>query len=115
VSGILGDLLILLIGPLWGWVWNRVTRSPWIGGWLGCAAGCLVGAVASRAWLLAVGAVVSAVIAVILYWWWRRKDRKRAASLIGAKSRALRDALVRRARETAKPRPVLRPQPGGVR
>lgn len=32
----------------------------------------------------------------------------------GAKSRALRDALVRKARETAQPRRVLRPVPQGA-
>lgn len=48
-------------------------------------------------------------------WWRRRKRRKRARDALGAKSRALRDALVRRTREAAQPRPVLRPVPGGVR
>lgn len=57
------------------------------------------------------------ILAAICAWqWWngRRKDRDRAGFLIGAKSRALRDALVRRVREAAKPRPVLRPVPGGA-
>lgn len=50
----------------------------------------------------------------LAFWWWRRRrDRMKAA--LGAKSRALRDALVRRAREAARPRPVLRPSPGGAR
>jgi hypothetical protein len=68
------------------------------------------------------GARVSAVIDGVLAGlfalaWWRghRKDRRKALDAIGAKSRALRDALVRRAREAARPRPVLRPQRGGVR
>jgi membrane protein implicated in regulation of membrane protease activity len=57
-----------------------------------------------------------ATAAVVAWLWWRRrKRRRRARDAIGAKSRALRDALVRRAREAAKPRPVLRPVPGGVR
>jgi hypothetical protein len=47
-------------------------------------------------------------------WWWRsRKRRKRRSALaaLGAKSRALIAGLVRKARETARPRPVLRPVP----
>lgn len=50
--------------------------------------------------------------------WWNsrnRRRRKRAAALIGAKSRAVRDALVRKVRERATPRRVLRPVPGGAR
>jgi hypothetical protein len=46
---------------------------------------------------------------------WRRwrKHRKAVAALLGAKSRALRDALVRKQRELARPRPLLRPVPQG--
>lgn len=61
--------------------------------------------------------ILSYATAVVLAWlWWRnRKRRKRVLDALGAKSRALRDALVRRTREAAQPRPVLRPVPGGVR
>lgn len=48
-------------------------------------------------------------------WWRRRKRRKRSPKALGAKSRALIAALVRKVRENAKPRPLLRPLPGGVR
>lgn len=49
-------------------------------------------------------------------WWHDRRSRrgKRADGLIGEKSRALLAALVRKAREAAKPRPVFRPAPGGA-
>ena len=49
-------------------------------------------------------------------WLGRRHSRRRRRTLreLGAKSRARLAALVRRAREAAKPRPVLRPQPGGA-
>lgn len=62
-----------------------------------------------------VGGEGIAELIVLALWWWhsRRKGRKRAASLLGAKSRALRDALVKRARELARPRAVL--APGGAR
>lgn len=55
--------------------------------------------------------------AVVLWDWWhtRRKRKDRAPLALGAKGKALRDALVRKAREAAKPRPVLRPAPGGAR
>ena len=63
-----------------------------------------------------VPALVSAgmLVAGLLWHWWRkRRDRVKAA--LGAKSKALRDALVRRARESARPSPVLRPSLGGAR
>lgn len=60
---------------------------------------------------------ISAVVVAVVGWHiWRRhrRERKRVAGLLGAKSRALRDVLVRRVREVAKPGPVLRPVPGGA-
>jgi hypothetical protein len=62
------------------------------------------------AWNFALGAFFA-----WLAWRRWRKHRKRIAALLGAKSRALRDVLVRKAKEAAKPRPVLRPVPGGAR
>ena len=55
----------------------------------------------------------AAAFAWFLVWLWHRTkgDRKRAAELAGAKTRALRDALVRKTRESLQPRPVLRPVP----
>lgn len=52
----------------------------------------------------------------VIAWWAgrRRRKRRRALEMLGAKSRALRDQLVRRVRETAIPRPVLRPVPQGA-
>jgi membrane protein implicated in regulation of membrane protease activity len=60
---------------------------------------------------------LSVLLALLFAWdWWRkRKRRKRSPKALGAKSRALIAALVRKAREAARPRPVLRPQPGGAR
>jgi membrane protein implicated in regulation of membrane protease activity len=62
---------------------------------------------------------LDAVLMVLDAWlWWReyrkRKDRRRALEAIGDKTRRLRDALVRRAREAARPSPVLRPSLGGA-
>jgi hypothetical protein len=55
---------------------------------------------------------VCAACCAFAWWthWRRRRKRRRAAAALGAKSRALRDALVRRVREL-RPRPVLRPSP----
>ena len=59
---------------------------------------------------------VALAIFILWFWWWLRRRRKdRAPLAIGAKTKAARDALVRKAREAAKPRPVLRPAPGGAR
>ena len=58
-------------------------------------------------------AAVSAVFGAVM-WWLNRRRRDRARKLTGAKSKALRDALVRQVRENARPRPVLRPVPGGA-
>lgn len=58
-------------------------------------------------------AVVPFAAAVWVTWkWWKggRRGRDKAAKMLGDKSRALLDALVRRAREIAVPRPVLAPQ-----
>ena len=46
-------------------------------------------------------------------WWLSRRRRKRAPKAMGAKSRALIAAMVAKVRESAKPRPVLKPVPGG--
>jgi hypothetical protein len=61
-------------------------------------------------------AAAGASVAVAAWLWWKsssRGKRKRAAALLGAKSRALRDALVRKAREAGTPRRVLQPVPVG--
>ena len=59
-------------------------------------------------------AVFFAAIAAWWAWqWWNRRRKGRAKAWLGAKSRAVRDALVRKLREARKPRPVLRPAPQG--
>lgn len=49
-------------------------------------------------------------------WWdrWRKNRRKRRGLVLGAKSRALIDAMVRAMKERSRPRRVLRPVPGGT-
>lgn len=67
----------------------------------------------SHLWLPAAGSGLN-VAAAAICWWWSRRNRKRSAGLIGAKSRALVAAMVARMRETARPRRVLKPVPGGA-
>ena len=59
-------------------------------------------------WLLA--AICAALAVVCLFDWWRRRRRDRARKSLGAKARALRDALVR-----SMPRWSPRLQPQGAR
>ncbi len=63
-------------------------------------------------------AVIWAVFAVSAARFWhderRKRRRKGAAALLGEKSKALLDALARKAREAARPSPVLRPSLRGA-
>jgi membrane protein implicated in regulation of membrane protease activity len=103
------------------WLIARAFPGRWWSRWIGLGGALTAAAISSvivlsagRLWYGAGTAGVTAVAAAVI-WWHRRKKRRRAAALLGAKSRALRDALVRRARQSARPRPVLRPVPGGAR
>ena len=88
---------------------RRASFGAWIAGAL--TAG-IAGAVAGI-WWWALGSAVSIAVAVC-WWWFNRRRRDRAKALLGAKSKALRDALVAKQREVTKPRPMLRPVPGGA-
>lgn len=63
-----------------------------------------------RQWAYLSGCALSFAVAVIVRWWNRRR-RDRARKWLGAKSRALRDAIVRRMRDVTTPRRILRPVP----
>jgi hypothetical protein len=84
----------------------------------GSLAGSVAVKISARGGSLPLLAVVGItdIVAFAVWLWRRHKDRrKRAAALIGAKSRALRDAIVKRAKESARgARPVLRPIPGSA-
>jgi hypothetical protein len=83
---------------------------PWLCGALG---GVFVGACLVQ-WVLVAACTAHVGIALAIWWWRRRKDRKRAPRAFGYKGRALLAALVASLRESLRPRPVLRPQPGGT-
>jgi hypothetical protein len=56
---------------------------------------------------LTTGHIVSAIIAAII--WWVQRKRRKSLEALGAKSKALRDALVKKMRNLRVPSPVLRP------
>ena len=97
--------IVLVAAFMLPWISTDVRRLLSIAGFVIFLAGDIV----TRQW----GAVVLdvVVIGVIAWQWWRRGRGKRAAKILGAKSRALRDALVRKVRESARPRPGLQPVP----
>lgn len=101
---------------LWAGIGGHI-RLGWAGvvvSFGGHIASLVLGIIARQWGVVAICAVAVAVIGWLV-WSWLKPRRKYIAKLAGAKSRALVAALVRRAREAAKPRPVLRPQPGGPR
>jgi hypothetical protein len=120
------DLLVVLIAlggpPLWAWFWQGVLGQLWwrlrttgfFSDWLWIAAGDAIVGAFSRDWLFAASSAASFLLAAAVRWWRRRKDRKRALKALGEKSRILIADLVAALRESLRPRPVLRPQPGGA-
>ena len=100
------------------WHGNRAALKVATAGQATAAVGCglyAAGAFLARNWA---GCAFDAAVAAFLAWdLWRRHRRqvRRALGLAGAKSRARVAALARKAREAARPRPVLRPVPGGAR
>ncbi len=93
--------------------WRSALR-PWFGRWLAACFGVEISA--AVVWYAPEAGIGLALAAgaIALWWWLRRKRRDPAARSFGAKSRARIAALVRKAREVAKPKPSLRPAPGGA-
>ena len=114
------DVLAGLIGPPlssagWGLILRqRVPSGAFFAGWCTASGGLVVVSLLTWQWGMAACAGISTAVAAGAWYWWRRR-RDRAPKLSGAKGRALLATLVRRAREAAQPRPVLRPAPGGAR
>jgi hypothetical protein len=108
--------------PAWGFAMAAIMQERAAGDfrgrayamWMFTAAWSVGVSLILGAWLLVATSGASLVIAGWLYWHHRRR-RDRAPKLSSAKGRAIIAALVRRAREAAKPHPVLRPVPGGAR
>jgi hypothetical protein len=114
-------LLPLSAPPLGAYGWHLVDRcllhwlrNRFFADWLGIAAFDAAFGLMTRQWLYAACSGASFAAALVARWWWRRKDRKRAGRAFGYKGRALLAALVASLRESLRPRPVLKPQPGGA-
>jgi hypothetical protein len=108
---------VTVLPPASSWVWGRVRRryrARFYQGWIGAAVGGGVTWAIQGQWLWAAIDMANVGVAVVL-WWLSRRRRKRAPRAYGAKSRALVAALVRKARENARPRPVPRLGPAGAR
>jgi hypothetical protein len=108
----------LVFALTWPATWTLMVRS-WRKRWswyaYGCGAGGVIigGLTGAPFWQVPIG-IGQLAVAVVMHWLNRRR-RDKARACLGAKSRALRDALVRRQRELTCPRSVLRPVPGGAR
>jgi hypothetical protein len=103
-------------GAVHGGLWLAFRSPAWLfaGWWAGTAVAGVVNCLSDAGAHRAGWAAASAVAAVIAWLCLGRGERKdRARRWLGAKSRALRDALARKARELSVPRPVL--APGGAR
>lgn len=76
---------------------DRIAKYGWFA--LANAVSVVIDLLSGGGWISYLLAVANGSVAAWQFWlWWRgrRDKRRRAAALIGEKSRALRDALVRR-------------------
>lgn len=114
-------LIALLWPPSWAFIamaiwrrWHPVRDVRRVGlHWLTAGAVIMVVDFAAQEWLPGTLAAGNVLIGAWI-WWHNRRRRDRAPRMYGAKSRALVAALVRKARQAAKPGRVLRPVPGGA-
>ena len=98
----------------WGKVWLLRHRSwNFYGGWMSSAIGGAIGWALSGSWGLVALDAANALLAVFL-WWLSRRRKRRAPRAYGVKTKLLIAAMVARMREALKPRPALRPAPGGA-
>src|SRR5260221_495187 len=101
-----GTILHRRLPGLWKLPWPQTVANGLMAGGLGTVTGYAIG----QLWIpVAIGAAWLAL--GVLLWWHRRRKRRRALALLGAKSRALIAAMVKRVREQRKPSRVLRPSP----
>jgi len=112
--------LVTVAPPAFSWIWEQAFRrllrranGRFYQGWIGAAIAGGIGFAISREWLWFMLAAANAGVAIVL-WWLSRRRRKRAPRAYGEKSAALVAALVAKAREAARPRPVPRLGPAGA-
>lgn len=95
-------------GIIWLLRWtSMIGMRYFITCWITASASGVGLGAAQHHWAWAGGSAVSLAISVLSWWW--RKNRRRVRAVLGAKSRALRDAL---AAKMPRPRPIF--MPGGV-
>jgi hypothetical protein len=110
--------------PLWGAAYARILRALGALGsstfrnaifrtWAICGIVMGVTYFCFTMWMDGGTALGSGLVGAFL-WWWRKRKRRNVLAMLGAKSRALRDALVKRARQATRPSPVLRPSLRGA-
>ncbi len=101
-----GTILYRRMPGMWKLPWPGTVAHGFVAGGLGLVVAYGIG----RLWIpFTIGAAWLAI--GVLLWWHRRRKRRRALALLGARSRALRAALVRTMRRERKPSRVLRPHP----
>ena len=120
MDGLLNFLIGALLSPVLAFALHLLARrssvrfSFFAAWWGGAGVPMVVNSVAGN-WGIADWEATSLGVGIAAWLWWRRRRKDRAPRAYGAKSRALIAALVAKAREATKPRPVLRPAPGGAR
>jgi hypothetical protein len=119
VTWTLAYVIVVTAGPPLGsacaawWVPPRRDWRFFYRGWITAGIAETVIALVSGQWPVMLAALAGTAVAVVA-WWLSRRRRRRVPRAYGTKSKALVAALVRRAREAAVPRPVLRPVPEGA-
>jgi len=94
---------------------QRVPSGTFFASWCTGAGFPMVANIGGHNWGMASCEGASLAAGIAAWLWWRHRRRNRAPKTYGAKTKAIIAAMVRRAREAAQPRPVLRPVPGGAR
>ena len=116
----MADLVYALAWPpVWAFGYPAVrrrlgtSRAAFGETWTCGGAGVVLTGAGFGQWLEIVIGLAQVAIGI---WLWRRgrRGRRRAPRAYGAKSRALVAVLVAKARDAARPRPALRPVPGGM-
>ena len=85
--------------------WVRKDRVAGCGWFVVGNSICVIPDSISRQWAILALNVFAGLVSLFFWWRGRRDKRRRAAALVGAKSRALRDALVRRMAGERRPVP----------
>lgn len=107
-----GFLTALVVPPSLAYLFVRFAMPQFVLRWalVAAIAGVIAGLAGDQR--DAAGNAASVLLAIAWWLWSRRRRLRRALRSLGAKSRARLAAVVRRAREALRPRPVLRPLPG---